>query len=241
VISLIDIHQHLLYGLDDGPLEKSEMEQMLLIARDNRVETIVATPHITPGIVPFSAEKMEQRIAEARQICSDRGLAVEVLAGAEMMYTFHSSRYLTQRRVPTLAGTNKVLLEFSQDIGFAGIEQAVQTVLRNGYVPVLAHIERYPCLMRRCKRTARLRKEYEVRFQINQSVFLKSQNIFVHYTLQRLLAEGRIDYVASDAHDAGKRACRLQEAYERLASAVGVSYADRLTGNGMTVQEMLSR
>jgi protein-tyrosine phosphatase len=239
--SLIDIHQHLLYGLDDGPHEKPEMERMLVTAGENHVKTIIATPHIAPGVVPFSTEAMNQRILEARQFCNDRHMALEVLPGSEMLYTLHSPRYLAQRRVPTLADTDKVLMEFPPDVGFTGIEEAVQTVLQNGYVPVLSHIERYPCLMRGPRRAVYLKQKYEVCFQVNQSAWRQNQSLFVRCTLRFLLKEGWVDYIASDAHGSDKRVCRMQEAYQRLAALVGTSYADQLTGNGMTVQEMLNR
>jgi tyrosine-protein phosphatase YwqE len=63
---LIDIHHHVLYGLDDGPPKKADMEKMLDTAWREGVRVIIATPHVSPGIAPFSLETIEQRAAEGR-------------------------------------------------------------------------------------------------------------------------------------------------------------------------------
>ena len=236
-----DIHHHLLYGLDDGPATAEDMAAMLQAAYASGVKTLVATPHISPGIVPFAWETFWQRMAQAQQASHALGLDMAILPGAEMLYTYQAERYLAERRIPTLAGDRKVLVEFSGNIRLGELESALQVILSNGYVPIVAHIERYRCLMQSHTRTIALRRAYGAQFQINCDSLLHCANPFVHRTLTSLLAERQIDYVASDAHNTGNRACRMQEAYEKLVAAYGEPYANDLTGIGLTAGYFINR
>ncbi|MCE5343001.1 MAG: hypothetical protein LLF96_05340 [Eubacteriales bacterium] len=237
--ALIDIHHHLLYGMDDGPEKKEGMEQMLEAAYRQGVHAIIATPHLMPGIVPFSLDTLYRRVEEAQDICSVAGYDLHIFPGAEMMYTYQAERYLAQQRVPTLAGSSKILMEFSLDIRFEEMITAVQSVLRSGYFPILAHIERYPCLMRG-RNAERLKENYDVLYQVNGEFVLKGEGFFPKRAIKRLLLDGKIDFIASDAHDVDRRPCQLEEAYDKLVALVGERYADELTGNQLTAEDFLS-
>lgn len=239
--AFVDIHHHLLFGLDDGPPVKADMERMLTIAWQEGVREIIATPHIAPGIIPYSAEVIQQRIDEAQRACQSLGLPLRILPGSETLYTYQAKRYLAEMRVLTLAGTDKLLVEFFPDIRFAELEEALHTLLRCGYVPVLAHIERYPCLMHSSVRTVGLKQRYDALFQVNCVALTTNYGIFANHTLHTLLTAGQIDFIASDAHDADRRACRFQDAYNQLVRLVGQPCADTLTGNHRTAEEQLMR
>ena len=238
--AFVDIHHHLLYGLDDGPTQRAGMEQMLRIATRAGVRTLIATPHIAPGVVPFSPDAFEQRLGDAQQLARALGLPLRLLPGSELRYTSQAPRYLAERRVPTLGASPRVLVAFPVEIHFADLQDALLHILRRGYAPVISHVERYPCLMRVPQRVPHLRLRGDVRVQLNAAALLNADR-GMHRTLRRLLLDGQIDYVASDAHDADQRACRLGEAFERLATLVGVQQASALTGNGLTAEAMLLR
>jgi protein-tyrosine phosphatase len=237
--AFIDIHHHLLYGLDDGPSDREGTERMLEVACRQGVSAIVVTPHVSPGITPFSPETLSRRMEEAKDICAAAGYDLRIYPGVEMLYTFQAERYLSQQRVPTLAGSNKILIEFSPDTCFDDMEIAVQSVLRSGYYPILAHIERYPDLLHG-RNAERLKANYDVFFQVNCAFVLDGKGFFAKRAIKRLLAQGQIDFIASDAHDVERRPCQMEAAYNALVVQVGERYADDLTGNHMTVEEYLS-
>lgn len=239
--SFIDIHHHLLFGLDDGPEDRLKMENMIRAAYCGGVRAIIATPHIAPGIGPFSAEIIRIRVWEAQMICKDMGIGMRILPGAEVMYTYQTERYLAENQIPTLADSNKILVEFSPEVSFGELESAVGAILRTGHIPVLAHIERYACLMNLFPRAFRLKKKYDVQYQINCECLLDNVKYATRQTIRRLLLEERIDYVASDAHDVDQRSCRMQEAFHCLSGMVGASYAAELTGNHRTWESFCNK
>jgi protein-tyrosine phosphatase len=235
----IDIHHHLLYGMDDGPSDREGTARMLEAAYRQGVSAIIVTPHFTPGIDPFASDTLNRLVQEAQGICAAAGYDLRIYPGAEMLYTFQAERYLSQQRVPTLAASNKILIEFSPDIRFDDMEIAVQSVLRSGYYPILAHIERYPSLLRG-RNAERLKADYDVFYQVNCAFVLGGEGFFAKRAIKRLLTDGKIDFIASDAHDVDRRPCQMEAAYTALVAQVGEHYADELTGNHMTVEEYLS-
>ena len=229
--AFFDLHQHVLYGLDDGAQTKLEMQQMLVEAHKDGVRFLVATPHITPGLTPISMERLHEQIEEARLFSNAYGLDLEIYLGSEVMYTYHVQRFLSEHMIPTMAGTEKVLLEFAPNVSYPEIEDAVLNVLRAGYIPILSHIERYACLMFARLRLTQLKKEYDVLYQVNADCILRGRDYVTNRTIKRAILDGEIDFISSDAHNIHRRGSNLQKAYDKLEEAYGKACADRLTGN----------
>ena len=233
---MIDIHHHIIYGIDDGAQDTQTMRQMLKAAADQGVHTVIATPHIAPGIDNFPMTVFYNRLLEAQDLCASMALSLRVLPGAEVRYTHQTSTYLADGSIPTLGGSNKLLLEFTRKTKFKEIESAVQAVLRNRIVPVLAHIERYPHLISPLRRALMLKENYNVYYQVNTETILAPR---ISRPIRKLLQLEMIDIVASDAHNVDKRPCQMKKAHEKLVSLVGRAYADKLTGNGQTAEAFL--
>ncbi|MDO4356661.1 MAG: hypothetical protein Q4E13_09150 [Clostridia bacterium] len=225
-----DIHHHLIYGLDDGPRQMQETEAMLQAAAKDETEAIIATPHVTPGIEPFESQQYMERLEEARQYCARRNLPLKLYTGAEILYTPMSAKLLRERRIPTLAGTDYVLVEFMPNVRYEDLQEAVLKLLRNGFLPVLAHVERYGCLTHYVRRTARMKQTYEVSFQVNCSTVIGGKGFWVNRCVDYLLKEHLVDYVASDAHNTNVRPTRMKQAYRALRERVGQEYAASLMG-----------
>ena len=225
-----DIHHHFIYGIDDGPKTYEEMTAMLRKAYEDGIRNIIATPHATPGLEPFAQPLLMQRLQEAQQYCTQQGFDLELQPGAEIMYTPQAAAMVADGKIPSLANTKNVLVEFMPDVSYQTLERAVQEFLRSGYTPILAHMERYRCLMTSPKRARRLKEIYPVSFQVNCSTVLKSKGFFTTRTINALLKDKLIDHIATDAHDCSHRPCKMQSAYRTLDKKLGAEYAQALTG-----------
>ena len=238
--AFFDLHHHFLYGLDDGASTKLEMQQMLVAAHKDGARIIIATPHITPGLTPISRDDLNRQIDEARAFSFAYGLDLELYLGSEIMYTYQLQRYLSERLLPTMAGSNKVLIEFPPKISFSQMEDAVLNVLRTGHLPILAHIERYACLTHAQKRLDYLKKEYDVFFQVNADSILNRLDIFASRAIKHAIQNELVDFVASDAHNTRRRASVLQKTYDKLEEVYGTECADRITGNHQSMDWFLT-
>lgn len=229
---MTDIHQHLLWGLDDGAGTADIMGAMLNEACKQGISTVVATPHAAPGMRPFDMGLYRERLDQAQSFCRMQKLDVKVVPGAEVAWTYYTAPALHQGRIPTLGGTDYVLLELWRDISWQAARNAVGQLTRAGYCPVLAHAERYLAFLLSPKAAMRFRNETGALLQINANTLLHPRGYLERRFIQRLLSEGAIDAVATDAHDCEKRPVNLHDAYVWLCKNTDKAYAQDLTSFG---------
>lgn len=227
-----DIHHHLLYGVDDGPRDQAGMIRMLRRAADEGIGRIIATPHVSPGVEPCPTEKYLALVREANRLCAELNLPLQVDLGAELLYTQHLVRFVAEGNVPTLAGTDRVLVEFSPDVKYETLLSTVEQLLGIGFLPILAHMERYDCLSTSYKKTEYLHRHYDVYFQVNTRSILEG-GFFQRRYVRKMLKERLIDAIATDAHNTHSRPARMQQAFQTISQEYGADYAQLLTGGGL--------
>ena len=115
----IDMHHHLIYGIDDGARGFAGTERMIRQAVENRVHAIITTPHMTPGLEPFPEEDYRTRLDEVQKWLQNQQIDLTLYPGAEVLYTPNTPHMLAEGRVPSLANSSLVLLEFLPDSGFS--------------------------------------------------------------------------------------------------------------------------
>lgn len=223
-----DIHSHFVYGMDDGAQTMQDMEAMLDAAAADGVGKLIATPHMTPGVQPFNEERFRRHLAEARAYCQIRGYSLNLYAGAEVLYTPALESYMSRHTLPVLADSQHVLLEFAPSIAFEEILAAVDLLERNGYVPIIAHVERYKALAG--LNIYRLREQSSALYQVNCGTVIDGEGLFKGMQVRRWFRDEMIDYVASDSHNCRTRRTRMKNAYTILAKRFGAAYARRLVG-----------
>lgn len=222
-----DIHSHFIYGVDDGAKTRETMEAMLDAAYADGITSLFATPHVIPGVQPFDMEAYARHFDEACAYCQERNYAMALYAGAEIMYTPVLKDYVVDHRLPTLAGSDHVLMEFTPDITLQEMESAFDLMGRYGYITVLAHMERYACLFHK-RAAAKVKKRHDVRYQVNANTILKKQSLIRSWYIHHWFQESLVDFVASDAHNVNTRPYQMKRAYTELERKYGQTYAGQL-------------
>lgn len=229
---LTDIHQHLLWGIDDGADSREIMYSMLREAQRQGIKTIIATSHARPGLQPFDMGLYTERLTEAQCFCKTEDLGICVLPGAEIAWTHQTPLALRQGRIPTMGGTDYVLLELWRNISWQAAQDAVKQLTRAGYCPVLAHPERYLAFIRSPKKTLQFRNETGAMLQLNADTVLSPRNYWERRFTEYLLKEGAVDAIASDAHDCINRPVNMEAAYQWLTLHTDAAYAKELVTFG---------
>ena len=226
---LIDIHHHLIYGVDDGAQSQEMMYGMLRKAAENGIRHVIGSSHITPGVRRFPAETYLEHLDEANAFCERERLNLTIHPGSEIMWTDDTPRMLREGYVPTLDQTWNVLVEFMPDVKWDRMQGAARKLGNEGMTVIFAHIERYHVL-RDIKKIAELKDNLGVLMQMNCGTVLKKSGFFDERWKRRVLDEGFIDMVGTDAHNLGGRSCNMAACHEALCAMFDEEYADELCG-----------
>lgn len=229
---MIDLHSHIIFGVDDGPKSIKESLELIGEARRQGVRIIVATSHRrkamfeTPEKV-IMANFLELKVAVARVFPETR-----LCYGGELYYTKDIIGKLDKKKVPTLNGTKNVLIEFSMNTTWKEIQEAVNEVILLGLTPVIAHIERYDALAFKGERVAEL-IDKGCYTQVNSSHVLKPGLIGdpskeFKKRVQYFLDNDLVYCVASDMHNLSKRKPYMQEAFTVVEKEYGPERARAL-------------
>lgn len=225
----LDLHTHVVYGVDDGARTEEQMRAMLDAASANGITTLVATTHATPGLEEFPQERYQSHLDAAQAYCQQQGYGLRLYPGAELLYNPMLRDAARENGLPTLAGTDWVLMEFLPQTSAKELENGLEEVAVCGYSILMAHVERYRCLESRGL-LEKLKARYPVACQMNGSTVLEPGGFWQRRRVERWLSSGVIDVVASDAHNTTSRPVNLREAYQKLKLTFGEETADRLTG-----------
>ena len=194
-----DIHSHVIWGVDDGAETAEETFGMLKAAVADGIDTIICTPHMTPGVYEFPEEDFQAHFREASEFIEAEGLNLKLLQGAEILYTDSTPRLLREGKIPTLAGSRFAMIEFSPTPSKEFIFNALQKVAGTGLVPVVAHMERYPAIGK-IDEARELKRRFGALIQINARSLTRKQPFFRRKFFDALFTEGICDFIATDTH-----------------------------------------
>lgn len=225
---MIDIHQHIVYGIDDGAESADMTFNMLSLAAEQGIKEIVCTPHISPGYSRFDMDRYLQHIEIMRKYLDNKQIDIILSCGAEIMYTHETLMMLSKGLIPTLGNSRSVLVEFLPETTIDVIMDAVLSLNCAGYVVVIAHAERYKALHDSLETVKMLKRESFVYIQVNAYSILNINKLFCDPWLKRLLKEELVDIVASDAHNTNSRVCKMSEAYNIVKMKYGIDFAERI-------------
>jgi protein-tyrosine phosphatase len=207
---VVDLHCHVLPGLDDGPRTLDGSLALARAAAEEGTRTLVATPHVNHRY-PTSAAMIRDGVARVNRALREGDIPVEVALGAEIAHDTLPRLREEELHALTLGGGPNVLLE--APLGAVGpeFELAFDSLRERGFGVVIAHPERCPSFHRDPDRLGRLVGRgalCSITASAYQGVFGKQ----VRALAERLLADGLVHDVASDAHDATRRPPALRSA-----------------------------
>lgn len=221
----IDIHNHILFGVDDGPEELDEAVSLLRAEAEDGAEAIILTPHYRHGMFDYDPELVEQNFITLREYA--RELNVRLFLGCEYHVNSDMVDYIHDGRVHTLADTDYVLAEFEHEAQYSYVMKHINNLFACGYCPVIAHAERISCLLREPDRCEELLNRGAL-IQINAAGVLGDEGREAQKMCKRLIKDGTVSVIASDTHDSDKRRNRMSECFEYVEDKFGRDYAYEL-------------
>ncbi|MBR2942135.1 MAG: phosphoesterase [Clostridia bacterium] len=191
---MIDIHCHVLPGVDDGARDEKETNEMLARAADVGISSVICTPHVYH---PENQVKNQRALRRSRDIAHANGVALSM--GCEFNYSALAKVKDYELAPFCLAGTPCILLELSNDRLFPDWEFVLTEIAERGYMPIIAHPERYSYIQKDVA-VAQALISFGCELQLDAGGLMAGLFSAERKTARKLLAEGMVSYIASDAH-----------------------------------------
>ena len=228
----IDTHCHIIPAVDDGAKNVEETSKMLRIAYDEGIRCIVATPHHHPkrGMANLDLLRKQVKIAREEAIKIDKKFRVYL--GMEVYFTQDIPEKIENHAICGINNKNILLLEFSPTHSFDYIFNAIKMVQSEGMDVIVAHCERYRCLVEDMNNIDRI-LGIGAKLQINAGSIGgkdgRRVNKFIHY----LMENDYVFCVGTDAHNIDTRPPRMKEAAEYVEKKFGKAYMNKIFYNNM--------
>lgn len=223
---MIDIHTHLLFGVDDGPETIEESIAMLKDAKAQGIDAMILTPHYRHGMFSYPNEVIDKNFAELSEYAEDIG--IDLYLGTEHHVNSMTVEYIEKGRCRTMAGTHYVLAEYKPDTEFTYIKNSVQDLMRYGYIPIVAHVERYMCMHEMSLKNIELLREIGVLIQVNADSVLGLDGGKMKRFVKKLLKKEYVDFIGSDSHGIEDRINNMGQCAEYLYRKYDEAYVDEI-------------
>ena len=224
---LYDMHCHILPEVDDGSRSMEESLKILEMEYNDGVTRILLTPHFRYDMFETPLEKIREQYAALTAKVGERWPDMDLRLGCELHRSLDMAECLQEGKRLTLNGSRYVLLEFSGRDPRSMIFDRTRDLLNAGYIPILAHVERYPPLHDNPGLLAEL-KDMGAYLQVNADTISGKDGIRQKWFARKLMKKDLIDFVGSDGHDLGRRAPHMGECAEKLIRWGGEDYARHL-------------
>ena len=218
---MIDIHSHILPMIDDGASSVEMALEMLKMAYEDGTNSIILTPHFarTYGF-DNPNKKIKELYEDLKYIVKVERIPIQIYLGCEYLYTTKQALEEEIHEITTMNDTKYILMEFYFDVDSNTILEAVDHVLDKGYIPILAHPERYDCIQENMNIILKA-KEKGAYLQMNKGSILGRYGQIVKDTSYDLLIKDAYTFVGSDAHHPNRRTPMMYDAYQIIKELFG--------------------
>jgi protein-tyrosine phosphatase len=218
---MIDIHCHILPGIDDGPADDEESLEMARLAAADGIKKIIATPHIYDA--RYSPEMIADRVGRLNRMLAQNNIHVAVHPGAEVSIGMDPNILIKY----TIYGTPYILIEFPHDHLPSHAGKLLQWLSDRGLKPIIAHPERNTSVI--CSHEILLRLlDKNIHVQITADSLTGEFGPDIQYCAYLLMDSGKVDIIASDAHSKKFRTPVLSRAKNAMTKHFGQKASERL-------------
>lgn len=225
---MIDIHSHILPYVDDGARDTETALEMLKMAKEANTNAIVLTPHSNLYEndknllfeMKFVFEAFKKKIV-------DEKIDIDVYLGGEIFANDDIIDLAKQKSVPTINGSRFMLVEFDFYSSSAYVMQTVRALASMGYVPIVAHPERYECIKKSISNAVEIMNSGGL-LQINKGSLTNDFGASAKLCAYELINHRLAQFVASDAHSINFRNTDMELAFDLVTGEVGSDMAQKL-------------
>jgi protein-tyrosine phosphatase len=224
---MIDLHCHILPGIDDGAADLSTALEMASASVADGVSVVACTPHILPGLYHNSGAQIRQATTQLQGALDREGISLKLVTGADNHVVPNFAKELRSGHLLSLADTRYVLVEPPHHVAPPRLEEFFFELLTAGYVPILTHPERLTWVSSHYDAIQRLVRA-GVWMQLTAGSLTGTFGRRAKHWAERMLDDGFAHILATDAHNVDRRPPDLAAGRESAAKRVGAEEAEHL-------------
>lgn len=224
---MIDMHSHILFGVDDGAKTIYDSLELIKDGVKKGVSHIILTPHFKKRSNESSMDVVLNNFIFLKRAVSVAQLNVKLYLGNEVYLDSDYYDTIWNDSFNSLAGSNYVLIEFDPADTQENIPNICYELKLKGYIPVIAHVERYESIYDDRHLLSDILNE-GAHLQINASSLINKESKESHKFITYLLKNQLVSFVASDTHNLNSRSSHIDKAYNAVKKLYGHSYAEKI-------------
>lgn len=225
---MVDIHVHILPGLDDGPQTLEESLALAQCYARTGIRKIICTSHFIPGTAwAATREQMLEKLAVTQEYLRGHNVELTLYPGMEVAFHRKLRGRLEDGKILPLAGSSRYLLEPSFSDSADELLATIETLAGDGYRFILAHPERIPSIQATVDSVIAFAAESDLEIQLNIGSLLGRYGRESQRASMEFINRGCVHYLASDAHGAASRRPPAAADWQELAEMVGVDLLTR--------------
>lgn len=224
---MIDLHCHILPGVDDGAQDEAVSIAMARMMVSQGVTIAACTPHILPGLYHNTGPGIRDAVVRLQELIDREGIDLRLVTGADAHMAPDFLAGLRSGQILSIGDSRYVLVEPPHHTAPPQLEDFFFNLVMAGYVPILTHPERLSWVPSRYEVIKRLMAG-GAWMQITAGSITGAFGRNALYWAQRMLDEGCVHFIASDAHNVERRPPDLAAGYDAAARRVGAEEAERL-------------
>ena len=217
---MLDLHCHILPGIDDGPADMAESLRMARRAVLDGITAAVATPHTGNGAYNNSLEIVLTGIARLKESLKEAGIPLKLYPGAEVHLVARLSEKINRREIATINRSRYLLVELPGVLLLDSCKAELFNLRLQGFVPIIAHPERQAHFQKNPESLGEM-VEMGILAQVTAQSLLGDFGSKIQRCAEKMLKNRLATILASDAHGAENRAPVLAEAVNRATKLLG--------------------
>lgn len=212
---MIDFHSHILPNIDDGSRSLNETIHILKEAQKAGFTKIISTSHYIDGYYEANEDKRAKLLNEVKE--NFQGM--ELYLGNEIYITNQMTDLLSEKKASTINNSKYVLFELPMNTKAMDVKEVVFRLMEKGYVPIIAHPERYKYVKENIEYVREL-ADMGVLFQSNYGSSIGMYGKKAQKTQKRLLEEGLIQFFGSDVHTVEQVYTKMPKILKKLRKII---------------------
>jgi protein-tyrosine phosphatase len=224
---MIDLHCHLLPGVDDGARDLEEALAMARLAAADGIRAIVATPHVMNGLYHHTREELQAHFTRLKEYLDAQGLPLALYLGADIHLSPGLIQNLERQELPALNNQRYLLLELPAFALPSALHEILFGLRARGFIPIITHPERNAAIQKNPEQAAELSR-FGALFQVTAMSLTGEFGKVVQACAAALLEKGLVQVLATDAHSREGRPPILSAGVRAAEKLIGKDAALRL-------------